>query len=300
MISVRNATYCNLKGFLIYLVVLGHMIEPRIESSRELEFVYKFIYTFHMPLFAFLTGLFVKSPEGCKKQSIRLLKLYGILQLIVVLVTWGKQKLFTPYWHLWYLLSGGFWMLLAYIWFRFGKDRWKLPILICAVILGCGVGYFPWINRFLSLSRTIVFFPFFFAGILSDPERIGDKCKWGSLTMAVGAIVLFFLGWDRVPVSFLYQAEPYGELSQGWAYRLATYGIGAGISAFFLGFSLKKRTRFTKFGADTLVPYLIHGPVVLLLRELPLPWYFLPVLSFLLILFLYRGSCLVYRLYGIR
>ncbi len=299
MISIRKAYYCNLKLLLIFLVVFGHMIEPKIEDSRGLNFIYWFIYIFHMPMFAFLSGLFVKSGEQCLKQGLRLLKICGILQLVVIVVTLGKQNALIPNWYLWYLFSSGLWMLLGWLWFRYGKAYMKIPVILCAVILGCLAGYLPWINKMLSLSRTIVFFPYFFAGILYDPEKLQKRAQWRYALLLMPLFVLATCWWRHVPVSFLYQADPYGEIACGWIHRLIAYVMGAGISWGILCCIPRRRFWFTKLGGDTMLPYLIHGPVVLLLQKIPTPWYLLPVLSFVLILFIYQGSGLFYKLYGI-
>lgn len=62
----RVAYYDNLKGILIVLVVVGHLLEPVAVSANmtTMQFV-DFIYLFHMPLFIFVSGLFCKSI--CKK-----------------------------------------------------------------------------------------------------------------------------------------------------------------------------------------------------------------------------------------
>ncbi len=299
MISIRNATYCNLKFFLIYLVIVGHWIEPGIKESETLLWLYKLIYSFHMPLFAFLTGLFVNSEENCKRQGLRLLKLYGILQLSVVLITGDKEALFTPWWYLWYLLSGVTWMGIGRAWYRFGRKAWAIPVLLGFVLLGCLVGYVPAIHRGLSLSRSIVFFPYFFAGLIRRRDSIGNKRDRCSVVMGMigicGAVVII----PQVSESFFYQAEGYGPLTYGWAYRLLAYGVATGFSVFMIAFAPRKRYWFTKLGADTLPAYLIHGPMVLLLRRIPVPWCLIPVFSLGLLYWIYRISCLFHRLYGI-
>ena len=275
------------------------MIEPRIETSRGLHFTYWFIYIFHMPMFAFLSGLFLKSGEQCRKQGLRLLKLCGIFQLVVVFAPFGKQNPLIPNWYLWYLLSSGIWMLLGWLWFKYGKEYLKIPVLVCAVILGCSVGYLPWINKVLSLSRTIVFFPYFFVGILCDPEKLQKKTGWPFALLLLPLFVLATYWWRKVPVSFLYQADPYGEIGYGWLHRLIAYAMGAGISWAILCCVPGRRFWFSKLGGDTMLPYLIHGPLVLVLWKIPMPWYLLPGMAFVLILFIYQGSGLFYKLYGI-
>jgi fucose 4-O-acetylase-like acetyltransferase len=64
---VRNKTVDALKGYAIILVVLGHAIERGINDYVNNE-VFRLIYSFHMPLFMFLSGYIifgtVKKPEG--------------------------------------------------------------------------------------------------------------------------------------------------------------------------------------------------------------------------------------------
>lgn len=62
MRSQRIAWVDNWKGLLIFLVVLGHMSGAMSHgydgfTKVSLEYIYKFIYIFHMPAFFFLAGL---------------------------------------------------------------------------------------------------------------------------------------------------------------------------------------------------------------------------------------------------
>lgn len=69
VVKVREAYYCNVKAFLLFLVILGHGIEPFTGRSKGLLQLYRIIYTFHMPLFALVTGIFLKTTDACKKQA---------------------------------------------------------------------------------------------------------------------------------------------------------------------------------------------------------------------------------------
>lgn len=51
-IKRRDPYICNIKAFLIFLVVFGHAIEPYIDRP-EINIIYRIIYAFHMPLFVF-------------------------------------------------------------------------------------------------------------------------------------------------------------------------------------------------------------------------------------------------------
>ena len=54
----RNIWLDNVKGFLIICVVAGHFLESGIDyHSNMCKSLFLFIYSFHMPLFVFASGL---------------------------------------------------------------------------------------------------------------------------------------------------------------------------------------------------------------------------------------------------
>lgn len=277
MIKLRQAGYCNLKLLLIYLVVYGHWIEAGIRQSPALMMQYRWIYLVHMPLFAFLSGLFLRTGSDCLRQLRRMLPMYLLLQTVAVLLSGGAVRPLTPYWHLWFLLSCCVWMGTGFLWFRFCGGRGGLWIPMAGILLGCGAGYVSWIGRPLSLSRTLVFFPYFWAGLLCRPDFPWQKLRpWGLCALLLAVILM----WDRpVSVVFLYHAAPYGKMAHGGQTRLLCYLVSSLLCLFLLTFVPDRRFFFTRMGADTMPVYLLHGPLVLRLRELPLPWPLCPVLA---------------------
>ena len=49
-----------LKFFLMFFVVLGHIADCYTLEHESMRSLYLFIYSFHMPLFIFLSGLFLR------------------------------------------------------------------------------------------------------------------------------------------------------------------------------------------------------------------------------------------------
>lgn len=270
MVKQREVLYCNVKLLLIFLVIYGHLIEPQIESSAILMFQYKLIYFFHMPLFCFMTGLFMKSERACASMIKKTLPLYLILQLPSVILK--GRGLFLPNWVLWYLLSCCLWAGLIFLWLKFGRRKGALCLLVFSVVLACAAGYVQFIGREFSLSRTIVFFPYVFIGVLWDPKFQWQKLRKFSLVGAVAAVILTVLLWQYIPHEFLYHADPYGDMKWGFAMRLATYGIGSFTSLFIVTFMTKKKLRISVLGADTLWPYIIHWPLAVVMKNYILPW----------------------------
>jgi len=279
---MRSAYCCNIKICMQYFVIYGHWIEPMSEGTPFLEDQYRCIYLLHMPVFAYLSGLFLKSERDCARQVCRLIPLYALLQAAAVILSGGAVSPWTPWWHLWYLLSTCMWSGIAYIWFRFARGRhgrWWLAICVALVLLS---GYAPWLGREMSGARTAAFLPFFWAGLISDPDR--EQCRnritgWCALLVAGNAIAL----WGKyIPVEYLYHAQPYSSAG-GVFMRLVCY-ILSGLLCFFIVVNMPdKRFPFTYLGADTLPVYLVHAPAVGLLRMFTEDWRICAVLSAALI-----------------
>ena len=266
MVKLRNAYYCNLKLLLIFLVVYGHAIEPSISEDPSLYRIYRLIYLFHMPLFAFLSGLFVKSAAGCIRQIQRLLPIYLVCQGIAVML--GLAKWHTPWWILWYLLSMCCWLAASALLMKFPRGKWG--ILVLSVVLGCLAGRVSWMGRWMSLSRTIVFFPYFWLGVGLPPDIPWQRFRLPSLL----ALVLIGV---KLPISTLYQAGPCQPLT-----RLVCYGCAAALSLLVLSWCPRRRFPWTRAGADTLPAYLLHGPLVRLLPAIPHPGLFAIIFLYLI------------------
>lgn len=305
MIGKREARYCNLKLLLTVLVVYGHMIEPRIAAVSRLLAQYRWIYMVHMPLYAFLSGLFLKDEGRCLRQGRRMLLMYLAIQTPLALLARGRVPLWRPYWHLWYLLSLGCWSILAWLWLRAARRYSRLQSAWCklgavALSLGAafGVGFIPWVGRGLSLSRTVVFFPFFLCGLFCPRDLPWQRFR----PLGVAGLALAGLGslGRRIPTTMLYGADDYGSLGvQGGVLRLTLLLMGFGLGLFLLTFVPVRRFGISKAGTNTLGIYLFHAPVVLALRQLSLPDWSLGAVSVGIVCVLYKAMQWRQPLYGV-
>ena len=299
MIKLRYANYCNLKLFLIFLVIYGHLIEPEIWNSEVLMVQYRWIYLIHMPLFSFLSGLFINQAKDCRVQLLRIFPLYILLQTIAILIGNGFVKVFTPWWIFWYLLSYSIWLCVSYLWFRFCNGKGEIIILLFSIIAGCLVGLIPDIGREFSLSRTIVFFPYFWSGVIFNPTFNWKKLRIaGFFSFVIVFIVMLYLG-DEIPVHFLYQASSYDDVD-GILLRLLCYSLAILLGVFLLSFSPMRRLPFSKLGANTMFAYLLHAPFVLLIREFDYPWYYDIIIAVAFLYITYKLTQWHGSLYGIK
>ena len=87
---MRNKTIDIIKGIAIFLVVLGHVIQFRfLPESFDENYLFRMIYSFHMPLFMFLSGYLVW------KESLITVNLQKkFRRLIIPFFVWGGISYF--------------------------------------------------------------------------------------------------------------------------------------------------------------------------------------------------------------
>lgn len=85
----RIAYIDRLKGFAILLVVIGHVIQFLYCPDKfDDNAVFRFIYSFHMPLFFVLSGWVTNMKLGCIEDLYLKIK-SRFFQLVVPFVFWG-------------------------------------------------------------------------------------------------------------------------------------------------------------------------------------------------------------------
>lgn len=167
--SERIPYWDNLKGILIFLVVFGHFLWGYMEWGLGGDILY-FIYIFHMPAFAFVSGYLSKSDNSRSGQSLmKLAVTYIIFNLALMTVSsaaFGSSfSLLTPSYSAWFLLSLLVWRAAARI-----IPKSNLFIII-SIIVAVLVGFWPDVTNVLAAARTIAFFPFFCIGYMLPADK---------------------------------------------------------------------------------------------------------------------------------
>ncbi|WP_428912521.1 acyltransferase family protein [Niallia sp. Krafla_26] len=307
ILKTRDAYYDNAKFLLIFLVVLGHFIQSYIHDSKFIFTLYTTIYLFHMPAFILISGYFAK---GFRRKGYltnitkKLIGPYLIFQGIYSFYYYfiqGKDVAsldpLNPQWSLWFLLSLFSWNLLLFL---FTKWNVKTSMLL-AFALGILVGYINFIDSYLSLSRTIVFFPLFLLGFYFKKEHFvklrTHKVQFLSLLFFISFFIIIYL-LPEIEYKWLFGSKPYEVLDQeglkAGMIRLAVYSLTLVATVGFLALVPKKNVFFTKWGTRSIYIYLLHGFFIQYFRNsewvnaLNEPWQFslLILASFLLTAFL--------------
>lgn len=217
-----------------------------------------------MPLFIFISGYFSKNLEKTKenafKKCIIPYLVWNSLYVIIISKTF-KIMIFQPSWIYWFLLSLFLWKVFIG---EVVKNKYGLLITI---ILSLYVGLFPEVNRFMSLSRTIVFFPYFILGYYCKEYHLSRIKKIPKLVSIIGIVVLLNATYilftkSNISVGFLYGADAYSVLGksniEGIAIRLFMYIIAIGVSVFSISITTNKEMLISTIGKNTLLIYVLH------------------------------------------
>ena len=113
----RDLSIDTHKGFLIILVVLGHIIGSlHIFGGGK---IWNLIYTFHMPLFVLVSGYCSKRDNPNMLALVKPLIVFQIINVIILSIlghSFSLSYFLIPHWTLWYLLSLVFWrVILKYV-----------------------------------------------------------------------------------------------------------------------------------------------------------------------------------------
>lgn len=276
----RNTYFDSLKFVLIALVVFGHVIEQQAfntlysgDSDHLTLTVYGFLYSFHMPLFVFISGYFSQNMtwEKFLKSFKALIPTYILFQIILSIpdILNDSFKIIRfiaePKGVMWYILSLLSWRFL----FSFiPKNKNVFPIVLSISILAaliCGFVHFP-INLF-SIPKTIGFMPFFVLGYYCN-QSIIDKIRAlkpiYSIAILITAFVgIYFFATGEFISSFflnIYYEWLFGDrYFLGLIIRILIYPMSTILAVCIMNITVD---RFAKWGSKTLEIYLLHAVLI--------------------------------------
>ena len=192
----RIAYFDNVKFLLITLIVIGHTIDISVVPDHSMaRAAFAFIYSFHVPLFIFISGLFINRNKLTGEYATEKIIWFALLGFaaklipeIVPVACDGRDFRFS-------LLSDP-----GLAWFMFVTAEYYLSafvlkninpkiVLAASVVIGLFVGYDNTIGDFLYLSRFVVYFPFFWLGFMLNPQDLDEFTRRPNVK-AIGAVIV--------------------------------------------------------------------------------------------------------------
>lgn len=271
--KVRDYQFDNFKFILIILVVIGHFIRPLINDFPAMLALYDVIFTFHMPMFVFISGYFAKCYINSDKRASVVTKMFCtfvIFQTIYyffynyVMLEPTEFSLILPYWTLWYLMAMVVWLIILPYMVRF-----KYPLIV-AIIIGMLGGIGTEITGVFALPRVLGFLFFFILGATFDKPNFEERVKNVPKAVPIAvlsAVVIFIVSIsDKVNYEWFYSRFSFSELGvtnvEGIVIQSLLYLIAVTMMFCLYFIVPKNKTIFSKLGARTLYVYLLHGFVV--------------------------------------
>ncbi|MFC9709127.1 acyltransferase family protein [Paenibacillus sp. NPDC056933] len=272
----QDSFFYNLRFMLIVCVLVGNALEPLITRFAGAEALFLWIYTFHMPLFVWVTGYFARhSVQGAPGrnvlkqiavQYVLFQTLYALMDYTVFHTPHMRLSFFAPYLLLWFLASHFCWRLLLRL-----SLSWKpMYRLMTSILLGVIAGYLPIDGFWLSFSRTFVFLPFFmigydYGGVIRSRLQSG-LARNVAAALSAGLLIWIAFGGLGISAGWLTGNMTYAELGRHeWyagIYRLGVYTLEMGSGALFLAWVPSLTSKLTDMGRRTLYVFLLHGFLV--------------------------------------
>ena len=275
----RIAKWDNVKFWMILSVVTGHVIYQFHGTSFETDALYLFLYSFHMPVFMFVAGLFSKNAVKEKRYEliVEYLAVYVIMKFTQTLgnyIATGKSS-FHFLWE-----SGPAWFALAMAVYLFVtillKDYRPSYILVLALLIGCLAGLDTHFGDHFASMRICVFYPVFLAGFYTDPKVFNlDKfTKSGKIlvkvaSFAVLAIVFIlafrYFGDSKVLIRLFKGKYEYPEMGMhldGVLWRLLCYAFWSVMISAVIFLTGEKERLYTWIGSRSMSIFIWHTLVI--------------------------------------
>lgn len=263
----RDFLMDNCKALLLFLVALGHTLDVFKESSEASMYIMKYLYLFHMPMFAFITGYFTKDLDKARSnaapkslipyiffQSIYLLAAFLLIKLGVASYNTDtfNGSLIVPSSDFYYLLAVFFWKL-------FAKDLKRIRFIIpFSVLFGVVISLTTMSEFHTGYGAVFSLLPFFVLGMFctgENIEKIRRIPKLVAIVVLLGATAAaVFLPYSIHSVRMTYADAGFSNL-EGILYRLAFYAIATLMICSVICLMSSKKRWFTHIGTSSILVY---------------------------------------------
>ena len=238
-----------LKLFAMFLVIWGHCVQFMLTSNHLDEPAFVYIYSFHMPLFLMVSGLFAHRAVTSARECGTWL-LVKARQLLLPCIAWGLLMSFGNL--LLPLINGTHpdKSLLSTLWTNFWFLK-SLFICFCLWYASLALLRKPWLAAMVSIliSQCIVAqevqwsYPSFVTGVLISAHL--DDLRRYRKPIALTALLiggLLLLGWNKsyflIPSVYTWQSSTPADCILNIAMRLYRYAVNISLSLGFLALFL--------------------------------------------------------------
>lgn len=220
----------SIRGLAIFLVVWGHAIQYLDgEASFFTDPVFKFIYSFHMPLFFVISGFLFSSSlrkpaaDFFKQKSLQLLLPSVVWALILGVIDYpilkdepmDILKVLNPQsWHIWFLRELFISSALVYLAFGLVKKGWLAAMLCLLAVL---------IIPYFEIQRSLL--PAFLAGMLLRRNYFKITGQARYLLPAVAVVFAVLLIFWETKYTLYFTTFPSVFHINGMSFNFQQFGL---------------------------------------------------------------------------
>lgn len=267
----RNYGIDNAKSILIFLVVLGHLIEETIQTNSLSMSIFSFIYSFHMPAFIMLSGVFFNGKTNYKKTYNDIVVpflVYSVIYEFLLYCMHGEISFYTknlyPIWIMWYLFSLAIWRVITPLFLKL-RNPITISIIISLFAFNLNASGYT-----LGFLRTLYFLPFFLFGFIYK-ERILSTNTTVEKLLCTSAFLGISIILSRFDINIFYfiGGRELAAIGDGFTLgnftRVFIMSTSLILSILFIKSMPRKRMLITNTGSKTMSIYLMHGLIIKLM-----------------------------------
>lgn len=266
----RDFRIDNAKGVMIILVVIGHVIEQLTSSwsSKQVSAILYFIWCVHMPAFIMLAGI-TYNPKKYIQNSANIMMLYLVFNFTYQwdLIYSGRftvDHFLYSAWGMWFLETLFTLMIISHFLIKIKGA------LFISIVISLLSGFLKFDGYILSISRTLVFLPFFIFGVIYKCKVFEIKNTSVIFIYTILCMVMLDFSIDK---KWLYGGFFYWQMNELSIDRFMYPAIRLCIMAVsflgcisFISFSKNNNTIITKIGRNCLSIYIIHFFIINLIK----------------------------------
>ncbi len=280
--SNRNEIVDLLKGLAIYLVILGHVIQCYSYSSSQYlnNPAYLCIYSFHMPLFMYISGVLIYQSLLKSNSLLKIIKKRTV-QLIYPYFVWGfalfiidfvinyfrlftsdsfenilkmTWRNFSPYWFLLSLWISS--LIVSLVWYATNKKEVWLIILCLLGIIWFASGI---------RDRDVWMYIFFVIGIITSNRVLAFFSKTENhsvlynllLVVCTGVFILLNIGDNEYSIKYISGMGIIESVDKCWSCFFFFLRASSGI--FLVLLFVRTIYKFTTIRNSSLIELLVHS-----------------------------------------
>jgi len=262
----------NIKAILIILMVFGHLLILFLrDSGGELyQILWMFIYSFHMPVFFFVSGFVEQKRSGSGSRSTFNLFVYYLMMCAMVFFIRNgagidtQFSFFYPPFAAWFLLV----LFICKLFVPLVKDMKHAVLLSIAISLTSGL--FDDLGMFLSLQRAAAFAVFFMMGYFVPANAVDKIISLRPLLKSILALICFgslaliaiYMAGQNITLEIYFNKLPYNVYFDNQFVGLAARALFICTSMIgIVGLLLivpQKKNVFSYLGENSVSIYFFH------------------------------------------